>query len=297
MITVVGGSGMLGGYLCRELLAANLPVRVMTRKPENAGKLAQMGVTVARGDLRKPESLPAALSNARVVISASHALLGGRANSSEQVDGAGQRALIDAAKRAGVEHFIFVSAFGAAPDHEIDFWRTKWGTEQYLKASGLPYTIVRPTAFIDMHVYELLGKAVLQNKRVAVTGAGTNQRNFVAAEDVARIIAQQVKSGPGKNEIIDIGGPQNLSTLEAVQVFETFGGRPARRMHLPLALLRPLSVVIGVFHPGIGRILRTAMNAETHDQRFDVASGAARTALPLMTLEQWVEKNCSPRPS
>lgn len=288
---------MLGGYLCRDLLAADFPVRVMTRKPEQAGKLAQMGVALARGDLREPASLTAALKDARVVISASHALLGGRANSSEQVDGAGQRALIDAAKRAGVEHFVFVSAFGAASDHELDFWRTKWGSEQYVKASGLPYTIVRPTAFIDMHAYELLGKPVLQNKRVAITGPGTNQRNFVAAEDVARIIVEQVKSGPANNQIIDVGGPESLSSLQVVQAFESFGGRSARTMHLPLALLRPLSGVIGVFHPGIGRILRAAVNFETRDQAFVAASPAVRSAVPLMTLEQWMQKNCSPRPS
>ena len=294
MITIIGGTGMLGGHLCRELRAGGFPVRVMTRNPERARALEQSGVELTRGDLRDPSSLHAALSGARVVISASHALLGGRANSSAQVDDAGQRTLIDAAKRAGVEHFVFVSALGAAPDHAVDFWRTKWRIEQYLKASGLPHTIVRPSAFMDMHAYELLGKPVLQDKRVAISGAGTNARNFVAAEDVARLIALHVQPGATPCEIIEIGGPQNLSSLQVVRVFETFGKKSAKALHLPLSVLRTLSAVITSFHPGVGRVMRAAAVFETTDQAFDAAPLTSGFSFPLMTLEQWVQKNCSP---
>lgn len=291
MITVIGGSGMLGGYICRQLRAAGLPVRVMTRKPENASELAMMDVQVVRGDLRDPPSLEEALRGTHVVVSSSHALIGGRSNSSEQVDGTGQRSLIDAAKRAGVEHFIFVSALGAASDHEVDFWRTKWKTEQYLQGSGLPHTIIRPAAFMDFHAYELLGKAVLKNKRVAITGAGTNPRNFVAAEDVASVVVQQVQARSPMSEVIEIGAAQNLSALEVVRAFESHCGQPARTMHLPLALVRPLSRLLGLVHPGVGRVLRAAINAETSDQKF---VGTTRSPIPLMSLEQWIQKHCPP---
>lgn len=292
MITVVGGSGMLGGYVCRDLLAAGLPVRVMTRAPEKAGKLADMGVELVRGDLRNAASLDAAIGGTRVLISASHALLGGRASSSEQVDGTGQRALVDAAVRAGVAHFVFVSVMGVASDHAIDFWRTKWHTEQYLKASGLPYTIVRPAAFMDLHAFELLGKAVLNGKPVPISGAGINPRNFVAAADVARRIAVLVGSGVPANETITIGGPQNLSAMEVARAFAAHGGRQARTIHLPLAVLRPLSAVIGLVHPGVGRVLRTAVNAETTDQTWSAAAPDGGDAPPPMTLAQWIALNC-----
>ncbi|MEO7361404.1 MAG: SDR family oxidoreductase [Gemmatimonadaceae bacterium] len=292
MITVVGGSGMLGKHVCRELIAGGHSVRVMSRHPERAAALQQTGVSITRGDLRDPSSLDAALSGSRVVISASHAMLGGRGNNSETVDDAGQRALIDTAKRAGVEHFVFVSVLGASPDHPIDFWRTKWRTEQYLRNSGLPFTIIRPAAFMDLHAYELLGKAVLENKRVVLSGAGTSERNLVAAEDVARVIALHVTANSPRGEIIELGGPENLSALQIVQAFERFGKQKAKPMHLPLPLLRGLSVVIGLFHRGVGRVLRTAVMTESTNQSFDGAAPNLDMPFMPMTLEQWMQKNC-----
>lgn len=283
---------MLGKHVCRELIAGGHTVRVMTRYPERAVALQQTGVTITRGDLRNPTSLDAALSGSRVVISASHAAIGGRGNNSGLVDDVGQRVLIDWAKRAGVEHFVFVSALGASSDHPIDFWRTKWRTEQYLQQSGVPFTIVRPAAFTDFHAYELLGKAVLQNKRVAISGAGTNARNFVAAEDVARVIAPCVHANSPRGATIEIGGPENLSVVQVVRAFEEFGKQSAKPMHLPLPVLRGLSVLIRPFHPGVGRVLRAAVMTETTSQSFHSTAPNAEVPFVPMSLSQWMQKYC-----
>ncbi len=63
---------------------------------------------------------------------------------------ASNRQLIDAAKVAGAKYFIFVSVQGASPDSPLEFFRIKYRTEEYLRASGLNFTILRPSAFMDL---------------------------------------------------------------------------------------------------------------------------------------------------
>ena len=108
-------------------------------------------------------------------------------NRFEAVDDAGHRSLVDVAREAGVTRFVYTSALGAAPDHPVDFFRTKWSIEQYLASSGLAYVVLRPSALMEWHAHTFNGKGILDNGRTVVLGTGTKRRNFVAARDVAVI--------------------------------------------------------------------------------------------------------------
>ena len=105
-----------------------------------------------------------------MVIATAHSLLGKGKYSSEKVDDKGHRDLIDAAKVAGVQHFIYTSVIGASLDSPIDFWRTKASVENYLKKSGLTYTILRGSAFMEFHVHEMIGKSVLAKGKASIFG-------------------------------------------------------------------------------------------------------------------------------
>jgi uncharacterized protein YbjT (DUF2867 family) len=224
-------------------------------------------------------------------VSASHALLGAGKNSSARVDDVGQRALINAAKDAGVGHFIYTSVLGASATHPVDFWRTKERIERYLIASGLPYTIIRPSAFMEVHAHELIGKAVLAGKAVVLFGPGTNPKNFVAAADVAALVVLALEDERLRGATVDIGGPENLSSRQVVGVFERVTGRPARIVHLPLPVLRVASRLLQPLHQGVSRILQAGIVAETTDQRFNPAPLLAFIPLKLTRLEDWTHAN------
>ena len=294
MILIVGATGHLGGHVARQLLAQGRPVRAMTRKPARASALRGAGAEVVQGDLRDTASLRAAMHGVRAVISASHAMLGAGQNSSARVDDEGQRTLIDAAKDARVNHFVFTSVLGASATHPVDFWRTKERVERYLIASGLAYTIIRPAAFMEVHAYELIGKAVLAGKAAVLFGPGTNPKNFVAAADVAALIVRALGDPEWRGETVEIGGPENLSSRQVVAVFERMTGKPARVVHLPLPVLRAVSRVARPIHPGVSRILQAAIVGETTDQRFDPAPLLARVPLTLTRLEDWVRVRVTP---
>ncbi|MGI9043646.1 MAG: SDR family oxidoreductase, partial [Gemmatimonadaceae bacterium] len=113
MILVVGSTGSLGRHVVKKLLTKGESVRAMTRDRSKADDLKARGAQIVLGDLRDPESLEFAVRGAKAVVAAAHSLLGRGASSSAAVDDIGHHALIDAAKTAGVKHFVYTSAVGA----------------------------------------------------------------------------------------------------------------------------------------------------------------------------------------
>lgn len=290
MILIVGGAGTLGRQLVPRLLANGHTVRVMTRRPERATALAAAGAEIVVGDLRNPASLRAAVHGVRAVVSSAHSIVGAWRTSSARVDDVGQRALIASAVEERVDQLVFISGQGASTSHPIDFWRTKARIEDCVKSSGLGYTIVRPSAFLDFHAYELVGKAIESGRRVMVFGPGTSPRNFVAAADVAVLVMRALEDERLRGETVEIGGPENLTTLEVVRIFERVAGRTARVTHIPLPVVRAMIRVAAPLHSGVRRIIQLALLAETTDQSFDTGEFLSRYPMTLTRLESWARE-------
>jgi NADH dehydrogenase len=214
-------------------------------------------------------------------------MLGKGEESLELVDDEGMRSLIDQAKLAGVGHFIFISVFGAALDHTVDFWQTKARIERYLRDSGLEHTIIRPTAYMEMHAYELIGKFVEKGKRVMMFGAGKNPRNFVAAGDVAKMVLAATDDPRMRGETVEIGGPENLSSNQVAEVFGKISGKKAKVTHLPLAAARAVALAAKGIHPGASRVIKSAILSETTDQTFDPSALLEKYPVKLTRLEDW----------
>jgi NADH dehydrogenase len=293
MILVVGATGILGRKLTRLLLAGGSQVRAMTRIVAHADELKGYGARPVRADLRDPDALEFALRGTRAVVASAHAMLGRGDASSEAIDYEGHRNLIDGAKAAGVEHFVYVSVMGASLDHPVDFWRNKARVERYLADSGLTYTVIRPTAFMDLHAYQLIGKAVVEGKRVVLFGKGRNPRNFVAAEDVAKAISGILEIPAMRGQTIDMGGPENLSGHQVVEVFERITGRKAKVTHVPLPVLKAMSKALKPVHPGISRVIQSGVLSETTDQKFDPSQFRTRIPITLTTLDEWAKARTS----
>ena len=284
---------MLGRKLTRLLLAGGSQVRAMTRIVAHADELKSYGARPVRADLRDPDALEFALRGTRAVVASAHAMLGRGEASSEAIDYEGHRNLIDAAREAGVEHFVYVSVLGASLDHPIDFWRNKARVERYLADSGLTHTVIRPSAFMDLHAYQLIGKAVVEGKRVVLFGKGRNPRNFVAAEDVAKAISGILEIPAMRGQSIDMGGPENLSGHEVIEVFERVSGRKAKVTHVPIPALKAMSKAIRPVHPGISRVIQSGILSETTDQKFDPSQFRTRVPITLTTLEEWAKARTS----
>ena len=287
MNLIIGATGSMGRHLARSLRDAGEPVRVFTRDPVRAQARAALGAEVVRGDLRDPASVRSAMQGVRAVVSASHSILGRGASASSVVDDQGQRTLIAAAAAAHVEQFVYTSALGASPRHPVDFWRTKARIEQVVRDSGLTFTILQPSAFMEVHAYDLIGKNVQLGKRVPLFGPANNPRNFVAASDVADVARHALTDSRFVGQTVTVGGPANLTSREVAALFERVCGKSAAILHVPLAVVRGMAAVLTPLHEGVGRILRATIVAETADQTFDRTTSPLTVALPSTSLESW----------
>ena len=147
-ILVAGGTGTLGRQVVERLEARGLAVRVLTRDVARATPPAAAHREVVQGDVRDAASLVAAMRGVDLVISAVQGFVGTGGVTPASVDRDGNAHLIDAARAAGAR-FILMSVLGLGADSPMGLGRMKHAAEERLRSSGLIWTIIRPTAFLD----------------------------------------------------------------------------------------------------------------------------------------------------
>jgi uncharacterized protein YbjT (DUF2867 family) len=291
MILIVGASGFLGREVAKQLLSSGERVRAFTRTPAKVDELKMAGAEVFQGDLIDAPSLRRGCQGVDSVFAAAHSIVGEGKYRSEVVDDIGHRALIDAAKAGGVSHFVYTSIFGASTDHPIDFWRTKYRVEEYLKASGLSYTILRPSAFMEMHAHILNGKPLLESGKTTLLGKGTKPRNLVAVRDVAHFAILALKDSKLKNLTLDIGGTQNFTNNQVAELYAKVAGIPSRVSHIPPLVARGMSLVLQPFKPGVSRIMyMNSLPDDAFSEEFDPSALVAAYPTHLTTLEEFVRE-------
>ena len=169
---LVGATGLLGPEICQRLTAAGRHVRALVRPMAAAGKraaLQAMGVALVEGDLKDVASLARACAGIQAVISTASSTLSRQAGDSiETFDHDGQLALVDAARQAGVDRFVFVS-FRENPQIQFPLTAAKRAVEQALKTSGMAFTIIQVIVkrLEDRHRLQLLAEVNKSMKLVA----------------------------------------------------------------------------------------------------------------------------------
>ncbi len=262
MIAVAGGTGLLGSRLVATLLAQGHHVRALTR--DRARAAAALGTTpeIVEADVRRPEGLTEALQGAACVVSAFHGFLGGRGEGPDEVDRQGNLNLIAAAKEAG-SAVVLMSIMGASADSPADLFRAKFAAEQELRASGVPWCIIRSGPYIETW-HRVLQETAGRSGRPLVFGRGERRMAFVAVDDVVALAVRAVTDPTLLGEVLEIGGePISMEQLAlAVQAAHGWQGKPR---HLPRGVLRVASVVARPFSPTFARQNRRALVMDTTD--------------------------------
>jgi uncharacterized protein YbjT (DUF2867 family) len=246
------------------------------------------------GDLRNPASLRSACQGIDQILACAHALNGKGDNNPHTVDDLGNRQLIEAAKAAGVKHFVFVSIRGASPESPLAFFRIKSALEDHLRASGMPFTILRPTAYMDLWG-ELIGLPILQQGKATIFGSGNNPINFVAVQDVAAVTCAVLEQGRALNQAIEVCGPENLSMNQVAQIFESLAGRPAKIRHVALIAMRAASTLLQPVNPTLGRLIRNGVFMDTANLSCAATAAIQNLPRPLTRFEDWARDHYSPQ--
>jgi uncharacterized protein YbjT (DUF2867 family) len=281
VILVAGGTGQLGRLVAKRLLDESRSVRVLTRDPSAAKGLVDSGVELVRGDVRDPSSLEPALSGVTTVVSAVHGLVGSGGVTPQNVDRDGNRNLIAAARSADPPaDVILVSTVGASPDHPMELFRMKWAAEEQLRASGLPWTIVRSSAFAETWV-RLLRETAGAQGRPRVFGRGDNPINFVSVRDVADAVAHATLHPEARGQVIEVGGPTSLTLNQLARLVQGSMGWGGALHHVPRPALRAMGAIARPFNPTMARLARASLVMDTCDQTFDAE--ASTRAYPWLS--------------
>jgi uncharacterized protein YbjT (DUF2867 family) len=268
LVAVAGGTGTLGGHLVERLTGHGIRVRILARDPERARGLENETIEVVPGDVRDGAALEAAVAGCDAVVSAFTAFGRPQGGDLRSADLQGNINLIRAAEKAGSGHFVLVSYHGAAPDSPLELGRVKYQVEEVLQASGLNWTIIRPTASMEIWA-KLLAAPLLEQHKTRIFGRGDNPINFVSQRDVAAFIELALTDRRLHGQAIDVGGPENLSVNQLVHRFEELTGASGSEQHIPLPMLRAMSVVMRPFSSTLARQAKAAVVMDTTDMAFD----------------------------
>lgn len=239
-ILVTGGTGFVGSRIVHALRTEGRDVRALVRRPERGAHLASLGVELATGDVTDPASLAAATDGCTHVVHLV-AILTGRPQDFDRVMTQGTRNVIAAAKGAGVERFVLMSALGttASTKDVVPYFGAKFAMEQDTVASGLEYTIFRPSFIFGRGgALATFMKQVRYSPVVTVIGSGQQRIQPIWLDDVAEHFARALETPAAANKTFEIGGPDIVTWDELYRTIAKVLGKRRALAHIPASLAR-----------------------------------------------------------
>lgn len=235
-LLIVGATGTLGRQIVRRALDEGYQVRCLARSYKKAAFLKEWGAELFPGDLCQPETLKPALEGVKVVIDAATARPTADSLSIKDVDWKGKVSLIQAAKTAGVERFVFFSFLDAEKYPQVPLLEIKRCTEKFLAESGLKYTILRPCGFLQ----GLIGQfaiPILDGQSVWVPGV-SSPIAYMDTQDIAKITIRAISVPEAENKTFPVVGSRAWTADEIIRLCERLSGKQARVTRTPNSIIR-----------------------------------------------------------
>ncbi len=247
MFLVTGATGGLGRRIVRLLREREQAVRAFVRLTSRYAELEQRGADIVIGDLERERDLQKATRGIQYVIS-THGSNEANDGSAQAIDYQANIDLIDYAKDAGVEHFVFVSVLGADRGYEdAPVFKAKYAVERYLQTSGLPYTILRPSGFASNLLP--LAERFRQTGTYLLIGDPKNRSSIVSTDDLAQIAVDAVTVAGARNQILPVGGPQILHREDVASIFGRVFNREPFLINAPMGAIDVVRNAVGLFNP------------------------------------------------
>ena len=254
MIVVTGGTGFVGSHITRAALASGRRVRVVARDPQRAQWLLKPAadavsrsgspdpgpVDLARGDIQDRASLESAFRGMEAVIHLVGIIQERGRNTFEAVHHRGVVNVIEAARAAGVNRLVHMSALGTRPNARSEYHRTKWLGEEAVRQSGLDWTIHRPSIVYgkgDGFTTQFIS-LIRKSPVLPVPGDGLNRMQPVWVGDVASCFLQSLDRDATKGQVYELGGPRAYTLDEFLDRLLEARGKRRLKVHVPISVLR-----------------------------------------------------------
>lgn len=239
---ITGANGYIGRHLVARLVAQGERPRCLVRQGTRADPLPVDNIAIVSGDITAPPSLPAAVEGVDAIVHLASVVANVKESGSvsyAKINDQGTANLVKAAQTAGVKHFIYLSGINTVPGGEGSYIRTRWNAEQHVKQSGIPYSILEPSILFGDHAPFFVALADLAKRAPVMPVPGDGRLRFqpVWVEDVVTCITTLLAEG-GKDETIQIGGPEFYSYDDLLDMVLKATGRRRLKLHLPLPLMK-----------------------------------------------------------
>ena len=246
-LLIIGGTGTLGRQIVLQALTKGYQVRCLVRNFRKASFLREWGVELVYGDLARPETIPPCLKGITAIIDASTSRAD-ELDSLKKVDWDGKLYLIEAAKAANIQKFVFFSAQNVEQFENIPLMKLKNGMEAKLKESGIPYTIFRLTGFYQ-GLIEQYAIPILESLPIWVTNENT-YISYMDTQDIAKFCLRALQIPQTTNQTFLLGGSRGWVSSEIINLCEQLAGQEAKVKRIPLFFLKFVSRFFGFFEWG-----------------------------------------------
>jgi uncharacterized protein YbjT (DUF2867 family) len=252
VLLLTGATGLIGSALLPRLVASGRPVRCLVRDPRRLGA-ERVRVQIALGDLSDPASLRNALRGVDTVLHLATAIRDQPGGSIEELTGIATWRMVEAARRAGVGHFVFFSAQSASAHSRARFMRAKALAERAIADSAVPHTIFAPSiVYAPGDAFLTLIDRMSLLPVMLISGSGKAVFEPIWAEDVADCVTAALDREPDGARY-ELSGPERLTYDDIVRIVLRSMGRSRPLLHVPLSVvsrsLRSLETLVRTHAP------------------------------------------------
>lgn len=233
MILITGTTGKTGGEVARQLAAASIPFRALIRNPDKAGPIEALGAEIVIGDIGDNEALARAFDGVKKAFLV-------LPNDEQQLTL--EKSFVDAAVAAGVQHLVYVSSLESVPESTNPITQNHVATETHIRESGLAWTMIRPTFFMQM--FEGMAARIKDTGKI-VMPAGTGTVSTTDLRDVGEVVVNVLTKPGHENMSYDLTGPELLTFSEIADQFSTVLGRTIEYVDQPIDEFRAVLKKVG----------------------------------------------------